>query len=236
MTLSDKRYLANIERGRRYEPMYPEEDVKDFIQKLKEERINLFKKIKRNKMGSGIIDKKDWDLFMINCDKLAGDALIHSPGKIKALQTPPAQDTPDAVGGKTSRQSSGTHGQVNSNALAVKAMLKKKKPAGTHGSGKKETNSLRKRGINSGFWETTVIPAILKRDNHKCTRCESTENLHVHHKDYDNQVYDNLITLCKKCHNKQHSGSDIASYTKSELYDNPEGSDNQGCQNKEKKQ
>ena len=57
---------------------------------------------------------------------------------------------------------------------------------------------------------------ILKRDNHRCIICGSTENLQVHHKyyitdingkrrtpwDYPDEI---LITLCDSCHKKEHS-------------------------------
>ena len=44
-----------------------------------------------------------------------------------------------------------------------------------------------------------------KRDNYQCQICENkTRRLEVHHIDGEprNSVYDNLITLCFKCHNK----------------------------------
>lgn len=45
---------------------------------------------------------------------------------------------------------------------------------------------------------------IKKRDGYKCTECGGTENLLIHHIDYDksNCEMDNLITLCRKCHYK----------------------------------
>ena len=55
-------------------PIY---DVKEFIRLLNEERNNLFRTFENSgKDGQGLIEKKDWDRFMINCDKLAGDKLI----------------------------------------------------------------------------------------------------------------------------------------------------------------
>lgn len=48
---------------------------------------------------------------------------------------------------------------------------------------------------------------ILERDKHKCTVCNSTDKLVVHHKDFNgrgnenpNNSEDNLVTLCKRCH------------------------------------
>jgi len=48
---------------------------------------------------------------------------------------------------------------------------------------------------------------ILKRDNHKCTECNSSENLNVHHLTYRNlgcEQMKDLITLCRKCHKEAH--------------------------------
>lgn len=59
------------------------------------------------------------------------------------------------------------------------------------------------------------MPWIIKareRDGQKCVRCGSTENLVVHHKDgsrklgldkMDNSL-ENLLTVCKPCHAKEH--------------------------------
>lgn len=54
---------------------------------------------------------------------------------------------------------------------------------------------------------------VLKRDNHTCIGCGSTEDLAIHHKDgrgYTlfkkgaNNAPDNLVTLCRICHKKLH--------------------------------
>lgn len=56
--------------------------------------------------------------------------------------------------------------------------------------------------------------AVLERDNHRCTMCGSDYRLQVHHKDemgrnkpreVQNNDINNLITLCAKCHIKQHN-------------------------------
>ena len=60
---------------------------------------------------------------------------------------------------------------------------------------------------NKLFWETVVIPAVLKRDKHKCVKCGSTKGLCVHHKKYGEDITINdLQTLCKKCHQLEHLG------------------------------
>lgn len=52
---------------------------------------------------------------------------------------------------------------------------------------------------------------ILKRDNYQCVKCKSNESLVVHHKDgqgrsvkIPNNDIENLETLCRKCHMKEH--------------------------------
>ena len=53
---------------------------------------------------------------------------------------------------------------------------------------------------------------VKARDEHKCTSCRSTEELHCHHvkskKDFPKLAYDpnNCITLCRKCHMKRGHG------------------------------
>lgn len=61
-----------------------------------------------------------------------------------------------------------------------------------------------KSGVNRGFWTNVVIPLMLKRAGYKCSRCDSINNLEVHHKDYDVQIIENFEVLCKSCHKKVH--------------------------------
>jgi len=50
---------------------------------------------------------------------------------------------------------------------------------------------------------------ILKRDNWRCQFCGSIRNLQVHHKTFRSHLGDdseeNLITLCHRCHGRQHA-------------------------------
>lgn len=61
---------------------------------------------------------------------------------------------------------------------------------------------------------------ILKRDNHKCTKCNCNKSLHLHHTYYLEgkmpwEVPDDcLITLCKTCHEKEHKGKDIKTFAR----------------------
>ena len=65
-------------------------------------------------------------------------------------------------------------------------------------------SSYAKRGIIQHFWNNVVRPAVLQRDNHKCTKCESKKYLEVHEEDYNNIIFDTLKTLCNSCHKKEH--------------------------------
>ncbi len=59
------------------------------------------------------------------------------------------------------------------------------------------------------FYEVFVVPLVLIRDGHKCVKCKSEKNLDVHHKHYnhDKLSLNDLITLCRKCHKKEHRGA-----------------------------
>jgi len=59
--------------------------------------------------------------------------------------------------------------------------------------------------LRDPHWKLTR-EAVLRRDK-ACTRCGTTENLQVHHKTYahvGNEPLEDLITLCKGCHNLEH--------------------------------
>lgn len=46
-----------------------------------------------------------------------------------------------------------------------------------------------------------------KRDGNRCRLCDSSEDLNVHHRTYDNlgsEKVGDLTTLCKSCHEKFH--------------------------------
>lgn len=60
---------------------------------------------------------------------------------------------------------------------------------------------------------------VLERDDNKCTECGGTEKLVIHHidgkgyksvgfKNMNNKI-ENLITLCKTCHDKLHRGKNV---------------------------
>lgn len=61
---------------------------------------------------------------------------------------------------------------------------------------------------------------VLKRDGYKCKKCNAIKYLHVHHKYYlENKLpwevpMKALITLCYKCHKKEHKGKKITDFIK----------------------
>ena len=60
---------------------------------------------------------------------------------------------------------------------------------------------------------TKIRPVIFKRDNHRCVKCGSTENITIHHKLRKGKGGDdsekNLMTLCYKCHAEEHKNEPI---------------------------
>jgi len=50
--------------------------------------------------------------------------------------------------------------------------------------------------------------SVLRRDGWRCQSCGSVKQLEVHHQQYRSHagedVEDNLITLCRKCHRSEH--------------------------------
>lgn len=61
--------------------------------------------------------------------------------------------------------------------------------------------------LKSPQWQT-VRDAALKRANHQCEKCKSGKNLEVHHITYKRLGYElpeDLIVLCKDCHENVHS-------------------------------
>lgn len=62
--------------------------------------------------------------------------------------------------------------------------------------------------LKSPYWRKVRI-VVLKRDNNSCRSCGSSEDLHIHHLTYKHHLkeldnLDDLITLCKNCHNEIH--------------------------------
>jgi len=62
--------------------------------------------------------------------------------------------------------------------------------------------------IASARWKLTR-EAALRRDKRRCVRCGKPDKLQVHHKTYarlGDEPLDDLVTLCKPCHDLEHPG------------------------------
>ena len=73
---------------------------------------------------------------------------------------------------------------------------------------------LYQKGVNYGFANTKAY--VLDRDRHKCQYCKGKtkdSRLHVHHitfrRNKGSDEPENLVTLCKTCHDKLHAGEII---------------------------
>lgn len=59
---------------------------------------------------------------------------------------------------------------------------------------------------NTKHWQT-IRKKRLEHDDHRCTICGATEDLHIHHLTYDrkgNEDLTDVITLCGACHRGEH--------------------------------
>lgn len=62
--------------------------------------------------------------------------------------------------------------------------------------------------LKSKYWRN-IRQLVISRDKRACTKCGRSDKLHVHHITYINHLrehehLDDLITLCKDCHDKEH--------------------------------
>ncbi len=60
--------------------------------------------------------------------------------------------------------------------------------------------------LNSPHWQRLRV-RILKRDGYKCTQCNETKELDVHHLSYDRlgqERDEDVATLCRRCHNDEY--------------------------------
>ena len=66
--------------------------------------------------------------------------------------------------------------------------------------------------LKSSYWNR-VRNRVLTRDDHKCIICGSKDSLEVHHNTYKHHFaeykhLDDLMTLCRNCHNVHHEAQD----------------------------
>lgn len=62
--------------------------------------------------------------------------------------------------------------------------------------------------LKTPYWNA-IAENVKKKANYRCQMCNSTENLNVHHRSYQNHGnelhhMEDLICLCKECHTKYH--------------------------------
>ena len=72
-----------------------------------------------------------------------------------------------------------------------------------------------KEYLESDYWKG-IREEVYKRDGYKCRLCNSEDNLHAHHRTYEflgNENLDDLITLCRKCHNIFHKKNPEVNYS-----------------------
>ena len=83
-----------------------------------------------------------------------------------------------------------------------------------------ERHPERKNAQDKDYMNRTYFGGLrehaLERDDYKCVKCEATKRLIVHHideKPKEVDVLDNLMTLCRACHAREHhSGADNSRY------------------------
>jgi hypothetical protein len=62
--------------------------------------------------------------------------------------------------------------------------------------------------LETDYWKMVRL-VVINRDGGKCACCGSDESIQVHHKTYENHLnehnhFEDLVTLCRKCHAKMH--------------------------------
>jgi len=67
--------------------------------------------------------------------------------------------------------------------------------------------------LKSKYWKE-IRKIILRRDKYKCTVCNSTRDLNIHHTTYkhhfnEHKHLNELITVCERCHTNYHLIKDI---------------------------
>lgn len=72
--------------------------------------------------------------------------------------------------------------------------------------------------LNKKYGENAFL--VLERDNNTCQKCGSTDDIHIHHIDWnkDNNELDNLILLCNSCHLTLHNF--VPEQFRREIFDN----------------
>lgn len=69
--------------------------------------------------------------------------------------------------------------------------------------------------LKSEYWQG-IREQVYECDSHRCRLCNSEKDLHVHHRTYEfleDEKLEELITLCKRCHNIFHKANPQLNYS-----------------------
>jgi 5-methylcytosine-specific restriction endonuclease McrA len=83
-------------------------------------------------------------------------------------------------------------------------------PAGTRGHcarcAKPRRSGSSRPEINTAAWQR-LRRAARMRDGNRCVRCAASERLSVHHAVEGSSLLEDLVTLCSRCHRREHARS-----------------------------
>jgi hypothetical protein len=89
-----------------------------------------------------------------------------------------------------------------------KEKINARKKEYSHNPEVREKMLLRKRAYD--YLRDEII-----KQRKKCEKCQTTQNLEIHHKNYENNKLSNLVLLCVRCHNECHFKNRISKHTNS---------------------
>ena len=61
-------------------------------------------------------------------------------------------------------------------------------------------------GVSLNLWRYLIISQVKRIRGYRCEKCNTKDNVDVHHLDYDNVNINTLRLACRSCHKKIHSG------------------------------
>lgn len=79
-----------------------------------------------------------------------------------------------------------------------RAKITARKKEYSHKPEVEEKNRLRK-------WAYEHLRNEIIKQRKKCEKCQTTKNLEIHHKNYENNDLTNLVLLCARCHQNEHN-------------------------------
>ena len=141
----------------------------------------------KNKYGVSVLGLKMKDIIRIFAEK--NNLTIHG----------------NAIDWIASLYRLGTHEFIKKGAYKKVGIIPKKKLSAIFQKKRNDYNVF----LRSAYWKKVRL-LVLERDNKTCQVCGSKKTLHVHHKTYEHHFselehLEDLITLCKSCHEKEHN-------------------------------